>query len=104
MSRAPASRSYDAARLADRSEEHTSELQSRRELVWRLLREKKRSTSAAAHDQHRLDAALAARRTTSQQFVSSSVRRSDKFRDDFFCDRSHTAALSALSLHDALPI
>src|SRR5438874_9181715 len=30
-----------------RSEEHTSELQSRRELVWRLLLEKKMETKAA---------------------------------------------------------
>src|SRR5690349_24678637 len=33
------------AALADRSEEHTSELQSRRDLVCRLLLEKKKSTA-----------------------------------------------------------
>src|SRR5438067_5190624 len=36
-------------RESDRSEEHTSELQSRFELVCRLLLEKKKATLAAAH-------------------------------------------------------
>src|SRR3712207_7295648 len=46
-------RGAEAARRADRSEEHTSELQSRQYLVCRLLLEKKNNTtrSSIAHAQ-----------------------------------------------------
>src|SRR3712207_7309151 len=39
-------------RLADRSEEHTSELQSRQYLVCRLLLEKKKKNYTIGHSQH----------------------------------------------------
>src|SRR5438874_10648855 len=39
-------------RIADRSEEHTSELQSRRDLVCRLLLEKKNNHIIILHKQH----------------------------------------------------
>src|SRR5690349_23506370 len=42
-------RLLSTARLTQRSEEHTSELQSRRDLVCRLLLEKKKSTSKLVH-------------------------------------------------------
>src|SRR2546422_8248264 len=42
----PAPRRLDACRARARSEEHTSELQSRLHLVCRLLLEKKKTTSA----------------------------------------------------------
>src|SRR5204863_9891455 len=43
--RGPRAAAKAPARLPDRSEEHTSELQSRRDVVCRLLREKKNLTS-----------------------------------------------------------
>src|SRR5260221_1757140 len=41
-----------AARVPDRSEEHTSELQSHSDLVCRLLLEKKRMTRTLAHGKY----------------------------------------------------
>src|SRR2546429_5171146 len=46
-------RRYHAWRIADRSEEHTSELQSRLHLVCRLLLEKKKQTDKRTHAQQR---------------------------------------------------
>src|SRR3712207_7842244 len=43
-------RPHAAARAADRSEEHTSELQSRQYLVCRLLLEKKKKTTISFYD------------------------------------------------------
>src|SRR2546429_7166892 len=43
-----------AAPLEGRSEEHTSELQSRLHLVCRLLLEKKKTTQRSTHSTHRL--------------------------------------------------
>src|SRR5690349_23250786 len=60
--------SPDGTKLAFRSEEHTSELQSRRDLVCRLLLEKKnkqrhaRTGAPARHATDCADAATAARR------------------------------------------
>src|SRR2546430_9257018 len=45
-----------AQQLQDRSEEHTSELQSQSNLVCRLLLEKKKNNIARAHPAHPLDA------------------------------------------------
>src|SRR6478672_8016339 len=85
--------------LLRRSEEHTSELQSRSDLVCRLLLEKKK------HE-------------TAEPAVSVHVRRSDYVSDPgvrermgtlepeyyFFFNDTATTEIYTLSLHDALPI
>src|SRR5215471_7794211 len=90
---------------AMRSEEHTSELQSRRDLVCRLLLEKKK-TELYVHF---------------VQFVSNDLRLSQDFVDVvvvgivlflgeanqlfvFFFNDTATTEIYTLSLHDALPI
>jgi len=65
--------------------------------LWLLVREQVGSTSAAAHDQRRLQTALAERRTKSQEFFSSSAGQWDRVRDELFGDRFHLAALAALA-------
>ena len=65
--------------------------------LWLLVREQVGSSSAAAQDQRRLQAALAERRTKSQEFFSSSAGQWDRMRDELFGDRSHLAALAALA-------
>jgi ubiquinone/menaquinone biosynthesis C-methylase UbiE len=65
--------------------------------LWLLVREQVGSSPAAAQDQRRLQAALAERRTKSQEFFSSSAGQWDRMRDDLFGDRFHLAALAALA-------
>ena len=65
--------------------------------LWLLVREQVGSSPAAAQDQRRLQAALAERRTKSQEFFSSSAGQWDRVRDDLFGDRFHLAALAALA-------
>jgi ubiquinone/menaquinone biosynthesis C-methylase UbiE len=65
--------------------------------LWALVREHVGSSPAAAQDQRRLQAALAERRTKSQEFFSSSAGQWDRVRDDLFGDRFHLAALGALA-------
>ena len=65
--------------------------------LWLLVREQVGSSAAAAQDQRRLQAALAERRTKSQEFFSSSAGQWDRVRDDLFGDRFHLAALAALA-------
>jgi len=65
--------------------------------LWLLVREQVGSSPAAAQDQRRLQAALAERRTKSQEFFSSSAGQWDRMRDELFGDRSHLAALAALA-------
>ena len=65
--------------------------------LWLLVREQVGSSTAAAQDQRRLQAALAERRTKSQEFFSSSAGQWDRVRDDLFGDRFHLAALGALA-------
>ena len=48
-------------------------------------------------DQRRLQARSADRRTTSQEFFSSSAGQWDRLRDELFGDRFHLAALAALA-------
>src|SRR5438046_5811379 len=64
--------------------------------LWLLVREQIGPTPAAAQDQRRLQAALAGRRTKSQEFFSSSAGQWDRLREDLFGDRFHFAALAAL--------
>src|SRR6476646_4721783 len=63
----------------ERSEEHTSELQSHSDLVCRLLLEKKKKTSRAATDSHSVralsESAYGASREPSQAPVFFSMRR-----------------------------
>jgi ubiquinone/menaquinone biosynthesis C-methylase UbiE len=65
--------------------------------LWLLVREQVGSSPAAVQDQRRLQAALAERRTKSQEFFSSSAGQWDRMRDELFGDRSHLAALAALA-------
>jgi ArsR family transcriptional regulator len=68
--------------------------------LWLLVREQVGPTRAAAQDQRRLQAALAERRTKSQEFFSSSAGQWDRVRDDLFGDRFHLAALAAFADHE----
>src|SRR5215211_8061155 len=65
--------------------------------LWRLVREQLRPTAAAAQDQRRLQAALAARRTASRQFFASSAGQWNRLRDELFGERFHLAALAAFA-------
>src|SRR6266481_6224186 len=68
--------------------------------LWLLVREQVGSSPASAQDQRRLQAALAERRTKSQEFFSSSAGQWDRVRDDLFGDRFHLAALAAFAHSD----
>jgi ArsR family transcriptional regulator len=65
--------------------------------LWLLVREQVGPTAAATQDQRRLQAALAARRTKSQEFFSSSAGQWDRVREELFGDRFHLAAFAALA-------
>jgi len=65
--------------------------------LWLLVREQVGPTPAASQDQRRLLAALAERRTKSQEFFSSSAGQWDRVRDELFGDRFHLAALAAFA-------
>ncbi len=65
--------------------------------LWLLVREQVGPSPAAAQDQRRLQAALAERRTKSQEFFSSSAGQWDRVRDELFGDRFHLAALAAFA-------
>src|ERR1039458_3426270 len=96
------------ARRSGRSEEHTSELQSLRHVVYRLLLEKKRHRPGAGRSQGSLGqcqgscpvrppgprAGNRARRS----------RKDDLNRPEFFFNDTATTEIYTLSLHDALPI
>lgn len=64
--------------------------------LWLLVREQVGATSAAAADQRRLQSALGARRTKSQEFFSSAAGRWDRLRDELFGNTFHLTALAAL--------
>ena len=68
--------------------------------LWLLVRDQVGSSPAAAQDQRRLQAALAERRTKSQEFFSSSAGQWDRVRDELFGDRFHLAALAAFAQRD----
>ena len=73
----------------------TRELDTSARRLWLLVREQVGPTPAAVHDQRRLQSALAARRTKSQEFFSSSAGQWDRLRDELFGDRFHLSALAA---------
>ncbi|HZR22439.1 MAG TPA: metalloregulator ArsR/SmtB family transcription factor [Vicinamibacterales bacterium] len=75
----------------------TSDLEATARRLWRLVREQVEPTPAAAHDQRRLQTTLAARRSKSQEFFSSSAGQWDRLRDELFGDRFHLSALAAFS-------
>ena len=68
--------------------------------LWLLVRDQVGPSPAAAQDQRRLRTALAARRTKSRDFFSSSAGQWDRLRDDLFGDRFHLSALAALAQSD----
>src|SRR6266550_7876659 len=78
----------------------TRELDTPARRLWLLVREQVGPTPAAAHDQRRLQTALAERRTKSQEFFSSSAGQWDRFRDELFGDRYHLAAFAAFAESD----
>lgn len=65
--------------------------------LWRLVREQVGSGRTGAEDQRRLAGVLAARRTTSQEFFSSTAGQWDRLREELFGDRFHLAALAGLA-------
>src|SRR6267378_151557 len=99
---------------AARSEEHTSELQSRRDLVCRLLLEKKKAIHAllgptvpqdARAGEEFLEQVIARRRHPPALFIlvttAGTARPAPSF---FFFNDTATTEIYTLSLHDALPI
>jgi ubiquinone/menaquinone biosynthesis C-methylase UbiE len=73
------------------------DLDAARRRLWLLVREQVGPTPAAVQDQRRLQAALAERRTTSQEFFSSAAGQWDRLRDELFGDRFQPAAFAALA-------
>src|SRR5438874_7951949 len=73
------------------------ELDASARRLWLLVREQVGASPAAAQDQRRLHGALAARRTKSQEFFSSSAGQWDRVRDELFGDRVHLSAMAALA-------
>src|SRR5215217_1493463 len=93
---------------ASRSEEHTSELQSRQYLVCRLLLANKQRTihrSASTHTRLSNTATTSTKRSASVMSTRAaspgSSSRSARF---FFFNDTATTEIYTLSLHDALPI
>src|SRR5262252_5447723 len=68
--------------------------------LWLLVRDQVGSTPVAAQDQRRLQAALAERRTKSQEFFSSSAGQWDRLREELYGDRFHLGALAAFAHGD----
>src|SRR5215471_9212525 len=97
-----------------RSEEHTSELQSRRDLVCRLLLEKKKKSENRHHDaQQSIDAVAIqlkcrdlVQRKAERQRAGAIPGAEDtlRLRYFFFFNDTATTEIYTLSLHDALPI
>jgi ubiquinone/menaquinone biosynthesis C-methylase UbiE/DNA-binding transcriptional ArsR family regulator len=78
-----------------------SELDPSSRRLWLLVREQVGPTAAALQDQRRLQGAVAARRTKSVEFFSSSAGQWDRMRDEMFGSRFHLAALAAFAAPDA---
>src|SRR6266496_1115401 len=85
-----------------RSEEHTSELQSRRDLVCRLLLEKKKTHQCVVFQMSACDRELpVADRLRHRQ---RPLARGPGYLSCFFFNDTATTEIYTLSLHDALPI
>ena len=65
--------------------------------LWMLVREQVALSTAAVQDQRRLSAAVAARRSKSVEFFTSSAGQLDRVRDEMFGDRFHLASLAAFA-------
>jgi ArsR family transcriptional regulator len=78
----------------------TRELDAAARRLWLLVRDQVGPTPAAVQDQRRLQAALADRRTKSQEFFSSSAGQWDRLRDELYGERFHLGALAALAQDD----
>jgi ubiquinone/menaquinone biosynthesis C-methylase UbiE len=78
----------------------TRDLDSAARRLWLLVREQVGASPTATQDQRRLQAALAERRTKSQEFFTSSAGQWDRVRDELFGDRFHLAALAAFARSD----
>jgi ArsR family transcriptional regulator len=89
-----ASRAEGTSRIYTMSRD---ELDASARRLWQLVREQVGPSPAAVQDQRRLQAALAGRRTKSQEFFSSSAGQWDRVRDELFGDRFHLAALAAFA-------
>src|SRR6267378_581475 len=97
-----------------RSEEHTSELQSRRDLVCRLLLETKKPKRPSAIRKHREGSVRPERRGAQRPEVEGRQRSKARastprplmraLRSAFFFNVTATTEIYTLSLHDALPI
>src|SRR6478672_7249251 len=94
----------------ERSEEHTSELQSRSDLVCRLLLEKKKTMIPVRYDQEARKMRRNCRRTVSnlisrpQNTLFLENGPSATVPRRFFFNDTATTEIYTLSLHDALPI
>src|SRR6266496_1096454 len=106
-------RSWPASTISLRSEEHTSELQSRRDLVCRLLLEKKNATlgilalvaGAVAQFGWSLVMAMAVSTTSSLATLPTMLAAAEQdLKISFFFKGSAPPQIYTLSLHDALPI
>src|SRR5438876_9931762 len=73
------------------------ELDASARRLWTLVRDQVGPTPAAVQDARRLQAALADRRTKSQEFFSSSAGQWDRLRDELYGERFHLGALAALA-------
>src|SRR6267378_3804953 len=100
-------------RIQPRSEEHTSELQSRRDLVCRLLLEKKKPQARLDRYLVLIDGRLIARVHVLDPVCVDDegvlyLRNAARARRDalvvFFFNDTATTEIYTLSLHDALPI
>src|SRR6185295_10188900 len=103
-----------AARCRRRSEEHTSELQSRQYLVCRLLLEKKKQTGYPPRSRSKTSAVASDRRMLGISSISTSKREvswrlsarpaAERPSCFFFFNDTAATEIYTLSLHDALPI
>src|SRR6266496_188012 len=91
-----------ASRGRRRSEEHTSELQSRRDLVCRLLLEKKKTPAGYAPTGTSIAAWTPA--VPAPACLGSPCCRRSSAGCFFFFNDTATTEIYTLSLHDALPI
>src|SRR5476651_585949 len=90
-----------------RSEEHTSELQSRQYLVCRLLLEKKKKNDYALSGEDEKAASVVegpSPRARQDIAALTSIVVNSCFRMFFFFNDTATTEIYTLSLHDALPI
>jgi len=76
------------------------DLDSSARRLWLLVREQVGPMRAAVEDERRLASVLAARRTKSQEFFSSSAGQWDRMRAELFGAGFHLAALAALAQPD----